>query len=70
LKITGKFSKFCYAFKRKKLKVVFFLLFVLLLKEKKLTLANGYKIKTLANEYKSTEKNSSQYCYLHLPFAT
>jgi len=33
LKFAGKFFKFCYAFKRKKLKVVFFL-FVLLLKEK------------------------------------
>jgi len=56
LKFASKFYKFCSTFKRKKLNVVFFFLFVLPLKEQKLMLTNGYKIKTLADGYKPTEK--------------
>jgi hypothetical protein len=70
LKFAGKFSKFCYAFKRKKIKSCFLPSIHFAFKRKKLTLANRYKIKTLANGYKSIEKNDSQYYYLHLPFAT
>jgi hypothetical protein len=59
LKFAGKFSKFCSAFKRKKIKRCFLPSVRSAFKIKKLTLANGYKIKMLANRYKPTEKNGS-----------
>jgi hypothetical protein len=56
------------------LNVVFFLWLVLLLNGKTLTLANEYKMKTLANGYKSTEKKTVANVFicllLHLLFAT
>jgi hypothetical protein len=71
LKFAGKFSKFCYAFKRKKIKSCFLPSIRFAFKRKKLMLANEYKIKTLANGYKSIEKKMvANIVILHLPFAT
>jgi hypothetical protein len=56
LKFAGKFYKFCSTFKRKKIKCCFLPFVRSAFKRKKLTLTNEYKIKTLANGYKPTEK--------------